>query len=139
MDPLIGVFNEDLSSPPLLVTESRSLGNRWNFLMFKKITSFDNINTPRSSYVFICSKVKKCGGRENFMDTLCKEYYTVLLFANSTNIEYLILSAKLTKTADVRNEVIAMELRITLLLLENVNASQHLNSYLKAVYFVREI
>lgn len=71
--------------------------------------------------------------------TPCTEYCTVLLFANSTNIVYLILSAKLTKTGDVRNEVIVKELRITLLVLENVNVSQHLNSYLKAVYFVREI
>lgn len=38
------------------------------------------------------------------METSCIEDCTVLLFANSTNIVYLILSAKLTKAVDVRNE-----------------------------------
>lgn len=36
------------------------------------------------------------------MKTLCTEDCTALLFATSTNIVYLILSAKLTKAVDVR-------------------------------------
>lgn len=38
------------------------------------------------------------------METLCTEDCTELIFATSTNIVYLILSAKLTKAGDVRNE-----------------------------------
>lgn len=36
-------------------------------------------------------------------------------------------------------KVIVNKLRITLLVPDNVSVYQHLNDYLKAVYFVREI
>lgn len=71
-------------------------------------------------YTFICLKVS-CGRREIFMETLCTEDCTVLIFASSTNIVYLILSAKLTKAVYVRNESYFNKLRITLLVPDNVS------------------
>lgn len=73
------------------------------------------------------------------METLCTEDCTALLFATSSTSYTLSFLQSSQRRWMFEMKVIVNKLRITLLVPDNVSVYQHLNDYLKAVYFVREI